>query len=150
MEMKKIAVLMTLVLMLCAMPLTAFAAQPAEPYAASNPPATPNWSYTASIISSLHYYDGSTMYCSTSVTGLSSVTSITVEQTLQKQGALWIWSKYDGDSVYTATEYDCIALVTNEKIVVESGKYRLKSVVTVKTASGKSEKITVYSETLEI
>lgn len=147
--MKKIAVLMTLVLMLCAMPLTAFAAEPAAPYAAPNPPATPNWDYTALMLSEL-YYNGTTMTCVSVVSAFAEVTSIKVEQTLQKQGLFWIWSKYDKASEWTTIEYDCIANIYNYKTVTESGKYRLKTVATMTTNTGKSEKITIYSEILEI
>ena len=147
--MKKIAVLMTLVLMLCAMPLTVFASEPVAPCAAANPPAAPNWDYAINIISNL-CFDGTTMYCESSVTGATSVTSITIEQTLQKQGFFWIWSKYDNDSVWTTTANKNTALAANKKTGIESGDYRLKTVATLKTASGKSEKITVYSEIEEI
>lgn len=147
--MKKIAVLMTLVLMLCALPLTAFAAEPASPYAASNPPATPNWEYTAFMTSTL-YYEGTTMKCVSTVSAFAEVTCITIEHTLQKQGLLWAWSKYDKDSVWTTIEYDSIAALSTKKTVTESGKYRLKTVATVTNENGKSEKITIYSETLEI
>lgn len=146
--MKKIAVLMSLVLMLVAMPLTAFAEQPVAPYAASMP-ATPNWDYAADALSLL-YFDGTTMTCISKITAFTNVTSITIEQTLQKQGALWIWSKYDKESEWTETVYDSSARVCNEKTDLESGKYRLKSVFTLKTDSGKSEKITIYSETVVI
>ena len=147
--MKKIAVLMTLVLMLCALPLTAFAAEPAAPYAASNPPAAPNWNYTAHMTSSLHY-NGTTMTCVSTVTAFDEVTSIKIEQTLQKQGLFWIWSKYDKDPNWTTIVYDCGANIYNYKTVTESGRYRLKTVATVTNEDGKSEKITIYSEELEI
>lgn len=148
MKMKKLAVLMTLVLMLCTMPLTAFAAQPASPYAASMP-ATPNWDITADASSNL-YVDGTDVTCLSKVNGSVIVTSITIEQTLQKQGLFWIWSKPDKDSEWTETVNDFSAMVYNEKYNLESGKYRLKSVFTLKTDSGKSEKITIYSEIVEI
>lgn len=147
--MKKIAVLMTLVLMLCAMPLTAFAAGPVAPYAASNPPATPNWDLTATASSTL-YPDGNDVTCSSIITGDTVVTSITIEQTLQKQGLFWIWAKPDNDSEWSTTVYKNGALFSNEKTGLESGKYRLKSVFTLKTDSGKSEKITIYSEIVVI
>ena len=147
--MKKIAVLMTLVLMLCVMPLTAFAAEPASPYAAPNPPATPNWKYTWDIVSYLAY-EGTTMTCVSVITAFDEVTSIKVEQTLQKQGLFWVWAKPDKDSEWTTIVYDFVADVYNYKTVTESGRYRLKTVVTVTNEDGKSEKITIYSEELEI
>ena len=147
--MKKIALLMSLVLLLMAMPLTAYAEQPAAPYAASNPPATPYWKYTANMTSSLHY-DKPIMTCVSTVSAFADVTSITVEQTLQKQGSFWSWSPYDNDSVWKTTVNTFWANIYNYKTVTESGTYRLKTVATVTNKDGKSETITIYSEELVI
>ena len=147
--MKKIALLISLVLMFCAMPLMAFAESPVAPYAASNPPAVPNWDLTGTASSNL-YVDGTDVACLSKVNGNTIVTSITIEQTLQKQGLFWIWSKLDKDSEWIETYNDFSARLYNEKYNLESGKYRLKSVFTLKTDSGKSEKITIYSEIVEI
>ena len=146
--MKKLAVLMTLVVMLFAMPLAAYAEQPATPYAASMP-ATPNWDLAISAGSDL-YIDGTTATCISTITGGSSVTSITIEQTLQKEGFLWIYSKYDDGSVWTTTVNKKGTSFTNEKSGLESGKYRVKSVFTLNTSTGKSEKITIYSDPVKI
>ena len=149
MKMKKIAVLMTLVLMLCAMPLTVFAEQPVAPMAASNPPATPNWNYTYHMSGDL-YYEGTTMECVSTVVAYEEVTSITIKQTLQKQGLFWSWSKYDNDSEWEETFYDSSVQFPNEKTVTEKGKYRLETVATVTNEDGKSETITIYSEIVTI
>ena len=146
--MKKLAVLMSLVLALFAMPLTAFAEQPASPYAAGTP-AVPNWDITISASSTL-YPEGDDVTCVSKTTGVSSVTSITVEQTLEVPGFLWFWNTYDNESEWTKTFNGNAAQFSNEKTDLASGKYRLKSVFTLETASGKSETVTIYSETITI
>lgn len=146
--MKKLAVLMSLVLALFAMPLTVFAEHPASPYAAGTP-AVPNWDITASASSTL-YPEGDDVTCVSIVNGASSVTSITVEQTLEVPGILWFWKTYDNESEWTKTVKGNAANVYNYKYDLASGKYRLKSVFTLETASGKSETVTVYSETITI
>ena len=146
--MKKIAVFMSLVLVLLSMPLTAYA-ESVTPYAASTP-AVPNWSITVDVISSLHY-DGTTATCVSTVTGGSSVTSITVEQYLQKEGFLWIYYSYDSDSEWKTTVNKNWANVYNYYTFgLTSGNYRLKTIATLKTADGRSETITVYSDILTI
>lgn len=145
--MKKIAVILTLALMLCSMPMTVFA-ESAESYAASTP-ATPNWTLTVSARSSL-YIDSTTVTCTSVVTGGSSVTKITVTQTLQKEGFLWIYYTYDDDSEWSTFTYNNIIHASNNKTGLTSGKYRLKSVFTLKSADGRSETITVYSDPIVI
>ena len=147
--MKKLAVLVSLVLALFAIPLTAFAEQPASPYAAGTP-AVPNWDLTVKASSTLYPEGDDDVTCVSIVTGAPSVTSITVEQTLEVPGILWFWKTYDNDSEWTKTVEDNATSVYNYKYDLESGKYRLKSVFTLETASGKSETITVYSETITI
>lgn len=152
--MKKIAVLMTMVLLLCALPLTAYAEadelymETAAPYAASMPPAEPNWSLAIDIISSLHI-DGTTATCSSIVSALPSVTCIEIERTLEVEGFFWTWSTYD-NTVWKTYIYNNGGLVANDKPNLTSGTYRLKTVVTLRTASGKSETITAYSPTVTI
>ncbi|MCH5207796.1 MAG: hypothetical protein J1F04_02830 [Oscillospiraceae bacterium] len=152
--MKKIAVLMTMVLLLCALPLTAYAEadelymETAAPYAASTPPASPNWTYAGTIVSALDIY-GTTAVCSSSVTADTVVTCIEIERTLQVEGFFWTWSTYK-DTVWKSYIYDNSALVSNDKPDLTSGTYRLKTVVTLRTASGKSETITAYSPTVTI
>ncbi|MCH5196724.1 MAG: hypothetical protein J1F28_08415 [Oscillospiraceae bacterium] len=152
--MKKIAVLMTMVLLICALPLTAYAEadelylETAAPYAASMPPATPDWTLAADIISALDI-DGTTATCTSLVTADTVVTCIEIERTLQVEGFLWIWSTYK-NTVWKSYIYDNSALVSNDKPGLTSGTYRLKTVVTLKTASGKSETITIYSDPVTI
>lgn len=86
---------------------------------------------------------GTTAYCTSTASGLG-VVSITVEQTLQKQGFLWLWYGVDGASWKTTVNKSSIS-VSNTKSGLSSGKYRLKSVFTLTDSTGKTETITVYS-----
>ena len=86
---------------------------------------------------------GQTAYCKSNANGINAV-SITVEQTLQKQGFLWLWYGVDGAN-WTTTVNDNSISVVNTKSGLSSGKYRLKSVFTFTDKNGKSETITVYS-----
>lgn len=88
-------------------------------------------------------FSGTTAYCTSNAGGFDAV-SITVEQTLQKQGFLWMWYKVDGASWTKTLNKDSISL-SNTKSSLSSGKYRLKSVFTFTDKNGKSETITVYS-----
>ena len=86
---------------------------------------------------------GQTAYCTSSATGADTV-SITVEQTLQKQGFLWLWYGVDGAS-WTKTVNKKTITFVNTKSGLSGGKYRLKSVFTLTDSAGKKETITVYS-----
>ncbi len=74
----------------------------------------------------------------------NEVVTIYVEQTLQKYWGLWIWNKVDG-GYWTKTQNGSSIAVSNSISGLKSGTYRLKSVFTLTTSSGKTEKITVYS-----
>lgn len=91
---------------------------------------------------------GSTASCESHVTGDSAVT-ITVEQYLQKQGILWIWSTYDG-AEWTETVNANDISVSNTKSGLTRGKYRLKTVFTLTDRNGKTETIKVYSEEVTV
>lgn len=86
---------------------------------------------------------GNTAYCTSSEDGSDAV-SITVEQTLQKQGFLWSWSGVKDASWEKTVNSNTISF-SNTKSGLSSGKYRLKSVFTLTDKYGKSETITVYS-----
>lgn len=86
---------------------------------------------------------GTTAYCTSSASGTDAV-SITVEQTLQKQGFLWSWSGVKDASWEKNVNLNTISF-SNTKSDLESGKYRLKSVFKLTDKNGKTEKITVYS-----
>lgn len=74
------------------------------------------------------------------------VVSITVEQTLEKySGWFWIWNSVDGANWTKTVNLNSISM-SNTKSGLSSGTYRLKSVFTLTSSSGKTETITVYSE----
>lgn len=88
---------------------------------------------------------GTTAICESYIKGYSDVVKITAVQTLQKQGFLWSWSKYDG-AEWTKTVYSNTLAMSNTKTGLSSGKYRLKTVFTLTDKNGETEKITVYSD----
>ena len=85
-----------------------------------------------------------TAYCTSEAYGADAV-SITVEQTLQKQGFLWLWYGVPDASWITTVE-DNSLLFVNTKDDLSDGKYRLMSVFTLTDKYGKTETITVYSD----
>lgn len=85
---------------------------------------------------------GTTAYCSSQANSDSAV-SITVEQTLQKFWGLWIWDDVAG---WTTTKSGRSICADKTKSGLSSGTYRLKSVFTLTTSSGKTETITIYSD----
>lgn len=87
---------------------------------------------------------GTTATCISRVNGLSGVIKITINQYLQKQGFLWIWSTYDG-AEWSKTEYTDSLSAVITKSSLTTGKYRLKSVFTLTNKDGETETITVYS-----
>ena len=102
----------------------------------------PAYEIASSVMSNLSI-SGTTAYCKSSASGIDTV-SITVEQTLQKQGFLWLWYGVDGASWIKTVNMNSIS-VSNTQSGLSSGKYRLKSVFTLTDKNGKSETITVYS-----
>lgn len=98
----------------------------------------------ASNPSSLLSISGQTAYCTSKTGGVNAV-SITVNQTLEKySGWFAIWNAVDNASWTETIDKSAISVV-NTKSGLSSGTYRLKSVFTLKSASGKTETITVYS-----
>ncbi|MDE7398926.1 MAG: hypothetical protein K2N06_05295 [Oscillospiraceae bacterium] len=79
----------------------------------------------------------------------SSAVKITAEQYLQKQRFLWIWTTYD-DAEWTKTAYTNVIAMSNTKTGLSSGKYRLKTIFTLTDSNGKTETITVYSDTKSV
>lgn len=86
---------------------------------------------------------GQTAYCTSKAYGADAV-SITVEQTLQKQGFLWLWYGVP-DASWTTTVEDNSLSFDNIKDDLSNGKYRLKSVFTLTDSTGETETITIYS-----
>lgn len=90
------------------------------------------------------YINGTTATCVSDISGLSNVVKVVIDQYLQKQGFLWIWSTYDG-AEWSETVYSDSNAVINTKSGLTSGNYRLKSIFTLTDKNGKTETITVYS-----
>ncbi len=89
-----------------------------------------------------------TALCISSTEGAGAV-SITVTQTLQKYWGLWIWNDVEDAEWSEQVDYNSIRLC-NSKSGLEDGKYRLKSVFTLTNKNGKSETITIYSDTKSV
>ncbi len=93
---------------------------------------------------SLLNISGNTAYC-TSEANADDIVNISVEQTLEKySGLLWIWNEVDGAKWSSSANRNSIT-VYNSKSGLSSGKYRLKSVFTLRNSNGETETITVYS-----
>lgn len=91
------------------------------------------------------YISSNSAECISRCTGSSDIVQITVEQTLQKFWGLWVWNDID-DASWTATEQGSSISAVNTKSGLTSGTYRVKSVFTLTSSSGKTETITIYSE----
>lgn len=114
--------------------------------AVSNPDdvISPAYEYADSVSSRL-YISEQTATCRSDADGCN-VVSITVEQTLEKySGWFWIWNNVDGANWTKTVNLNSISM-SNTKSGLSSGTYRLKSVFTLTSSSGKTETITVYSE----
>lgn len=114
--------------------------------AVSNPDdvISPAYEYADSVSSRL-YISEQTATCRSDADGCN-VVSITVEQTLEKHsGWFWIWNSVDGANWTKTVNLNSISM-SNSKSGLSSGTYRLKSVFTLTSSSGKTETITVYSE----
>lgn len=109
----------------------------------SNEEIAPAYEYAVSADSMLSISSG-TATCTSFCSGSSDVVQITVEQTLQKFWGLWIWNDVDG-AEWSATNNSSYVSAMNTKTGLSDGKYRVKSVFTLTSSSGKTETITVYS-----
>lgn len=89
-----------------------------------------------------------TAYCISSATGTNTA-RITIKHTLQKYWGLWIWNDVKG-AEWSRTEERNSVRLSNSISGLDSGTYRVKSVFTLTNKSGKSETITVYSETKSV
>lgn len=85
---------------------------------------------------------GTTAKCESKAKGTSSVTSIIVNQTLQRKTSSGTWQLIVH---WNETDTGYIASTTNYKYSLTSGTYRLKSEFTFFTSSG-FEQATKYSE----
>lgn len=87
---------------------------------------------------------GQTAYCTSKTEG--NAVSITVEQTLEKySGWFWIWDDVD-DASWSKTVNGGSISLSNTKSGLDSGTYRLRSVLTLTNSSGKTETVTIYSD----
>ena len=108
----------------------------------------PIYNIATSVSSTLNFI-GTTAECESQADGIDTV-KITVVQTLQKySGWFWIWNDVDG-ATWTRTENRNTINLMNTKSGLPSGKYRVKSVFTLTNSSGKTETLTIYSDTEKI
>ena len=108
--------------------------------------ASPQYSIATSVSSDL-YISGTKAECISQGSGLDTV-QITIVQTLQEySGWFWIW---DDVATWTKTINSSSTSFTNTKSGLSSGKYRVKSVFTFTNVNGKTETITIYSDTEKI
>lgn len=91
---------------------------------------------------------GTTATCISTADGENTV-SITVTQTLQKRGFLWIWGNVDGASWSRTVNGSSIRL-SNTKSGLSNGTYRVKSVFKLTDTNGKTETVTIYSTKKEV
>lgn len=99
----------------------------------------------ANTAESMLYISSASAECISRCTSSSDIVQITVEQTLQKFWGLWVWNDVDGAS-WISTEHGSSIYLISDKSGLSSGTYRLKSVFTLTSSSGKTETITIYSE----
>ena len=108
--------------------------------------ASPQYEIASSAYSTLNFI-GTTAECISSATGANTA-KITVVQTLQKySGWFWIW---DDVASWTKTANSSSIFLGNTKSGLSSGKYRVKSVFTLTDKNGKTETLTIYSDTEKI
>lgn len=125
--------------LLCVTPAIRTTAEASEPYSIVAP-----LYEIANDTRSVLTVNGTSVTCK-SIAESGSAVKITAEQTLQKQGFLWSWGTYDG-AKWTKTVNVSTISMSNTKTGLSSGKYRLKTVFTLTDKNGKSETITVYSD----
>lgn len=92
---------------------------------------------------SLLSISGTTATCtSTSSFSTTNVSSVKITQSLEKQGFLWIWGNYTGETTKTLTKSGSL---TTNVYSLPNGKYRVKSVFVITLKDGTSQTITLYS-----
>lgn len=93
---------------------------------------------------SILFISGTTASCTSKATFADTeISSIKITQTLEKQGFLWTWGKYDGDWSKTLTKSGAL---TTKVYNLSGGNYRVKSVFVVTLKDGRSQTITLYSD----
>ncbi len=135
---KKIAAIMAMLMMVCALPITSVHAEP-ELDEVITETIVEEYSYTDSVTSRLSF-SGSTATCTSIVKGKDTCTKIVVTQKLQKkEGLLWSNVKTWGETVYGND-----LTMINTKTVTESGTYRVRTEAKIYSDS-KSETANVNS-----
>ncbi len=142
MKLRKILAAFVSVVMMC--PVVSVPAFAAEETQIVTDSVSPAYEYATSTQSYLTI-TSSTADCKSLCEGMTGVTQITVEQTLEKHWGLWIWNEVDGANWSKTVNTNAISL-SNRKSGLDNGTYRLKSVFTLTNSSGKTETITVYSD----
>lgn len=132
---KATAVIMTIMLSFACFGSTVSASA-----AQSVPDVSPYYTYANKYSSELTI-TGTTAKCVSSATGISSVTSIVVNQTLQKKTSSGTWQTV---THWNETDTGYVASTTNYKYSLSSGTYRLKTQFTFLTSTG-FENVTAYS-----
>ena len=99
--------------------------------------------------STISYKDG-TATCTTIIILAYTEKWISISQTIEKKSSLGFWSSTGITWSVSASEDSNYYLFGNSESLSESGEYRLKSVVVVKSPTGKQETITKYSSKIKI
>ena len=87
--------------------------------------------------------EGTTAICISDATWTSTdVESFKITQSLEKQGFLWIWSKYDGYWTKTLTKTGVLSTTVYN---LSKGKYRVKSTFLITMKDGTTQTFSVYS-----
>ena len=87
--------------------------------------------------------EGTTAICTSEATWFDKdVASFKITQSLEKQGFLWIWSKYDGYWTKTLTKS---GVLYNKVYNLSKGKYRVKSVFLITLVDDTTQTFTLYS-----
>ena len=136
---RKIALVLSAIMLCSSVSTTAFA----ETTSHIEDEIAPAYAYAFDVSNNLVISSG-TAKCSSNCIGTSDVVKVSIEQTLQKFWGLWIWNDVDNAS-WTKTSNGASVAVEGTKSGLSSGTYRLKSVFTLTSSSGKTETITIYS-----
>ena len=92
---------------------------------------------------SLLFIDGTTAQCvSRAFWGSTDVSSFKITQSIEKQGFLWIWGKYDGYWTKTLTKP---GVLTTMVYNLPKGNYRVRSDFVITMLDGTTQSFTLYS-----
>lgn len=92
---------------------------------------------------SLLFIDGTTAQCISRASWFDTdVASIKITQSLEKQGFLWLWGKYDGYWTKTLTKSGNL---TTTVYNLSKGNYRVRSDFVITMVDGATQSFTLYS-----